>query len=152
MTKSVHSELQPEIIEYLKIRGHTVMVTTVDENGQPDIDLISWVLAVDKKTIRFVVGSAIPGAINMRRDKQVTLQILGKDQVYAIKGTASVIKEKMEATKWPTTLIEMIVGEVRENMYGAGMVSGDVPVRREERVDTLHKEFLETVYTEMESM
>ena len=152
MSKIAQPKLPTATVEYLAIRGHTVALATVDANGQPDIDLISWVLAINEKTIRFVVGSAVPAANNMRRDRQVTLQILGKNQVYAIKGTASVIKEKMEATKWPTTLFEMVIDEVRENMYGAGMVNGDVPVKRTNRVDTLHKTFLEAVHTEMESL
>ena len=152
MSKNAQPKLPTATVEYLAARGHTVAVATVDAKGQPDIDLISWVLAVNEKTIRFVVGAAVPAAINIRRDRQVTLQILGKDQVYAIKGTASVIKEKMEATKWPTMLFEMVVDEVRGNMYGAGMVNGDVPVKRDVRVDALHKTFLEAVYTEMESL
>jgi hypothetical protein len=151
MSRKALTELPPATIAYLSAEGHTVVLATIDAAGQPDIDLISWVKAVDEKTLRFVVGAAHPATENMRRDGQVTLQLLGKDQVYAIKGSASVVKEKMEATKWPTVLFEMVVDEVRANMYGAGMVDGDLLIKRDDRVEELHQIYSKAVYTEIGS-
>lgn len=134
---------------YLAGRGHTIIVATVAADGLPDIDLISWVMPVDEITIRFAVGAHNPAAQNIPSNGRVTLQVLGQDQVCAIKGRASVIKPRMKATKFPQVLFEMAVEEVRDNMYGAGMVEGDVPVHRDERVEALRIEVEKAVYAEI---
>ncbi|MCC6188786.1 MAG: pyridoxamine 5'-phosphate oxidase family protein [Anaerolineales bacterium] len=134
---------------YLASRGHTVVVATVAADGRPDIDLISWVMPVDETTIRFAIGAHHPAAQNIQGNGRVTLQVLGKDQVCAIKGRALVLKPRMEATKFPQVLFEMAVEEARDNMYGAGMVEGDVPVRRDDRVEAIRIEVEKAVYAEI---
>ncbi len=141
-------EMPPDLLEYLQ-GGHVVVLVTVDPRGFPELSLITWVLAIDDRTIRFVAGAHNPSAKNVLRNGCVALQILGPRIAYAIKGKARLLKEHIEATSFPESLFEMAVEEVYENRFGTTQVGGPIQIIREDKMEELAAEVGARVLAEM---
>jgi hypothetical protein len=144
----VDRHLSPELFDYLQAQ-HPLVVITVGEDGGPRADVVSWVLAVDDRTIRVVVGAQRPSVANVRANGRMALQILGRALACEIRGTARIIKERCEAVRFPQTMIELRVDSVRENMYPANFVAGDVPVSWPESTHGHHAQWNIAVAEEM---
>lgn len=140
--------LSPELFSYLQAH-HPIVVVTVGADGGPATDMVSWVLAMDEHTVRLVVGSQRPAVANIRANGMAALQILGCDLAYEIKGTARIIKERCESFRFPQMMIELRVNSVRENMYPANFVTGDVPVGWPESTDAHHGAWNAAITEEM---
>lgn len=140
--------LAPNLLDYLQTH-HPFVLITLDGNGFPSADVLSWLLAVDEHRIRLMVGSQRPSVANIRADVRATLQVLGRGMAYEIKGTARVIKERCESVRFPQTMLELRVDSVRENMYPANFVMSDVPVSWPASTDLHHHGWDEAVAEEM---
>jgi flavin reductase (DIM6/NTAB) family NADH-FMN oxidoreductase RutF len=136
------------LIEYLQ-GGHVVVLATVDPNGVPDISLITWVLAMNDRTVRFVVSAHNTTARNLLQNGSVALQILGPKIAYAIKGKARLLKERIETTSFPESLFEMAVEEVYENRFGTTHVGGPIQILREDKVEEIAAQVGARVLAEM---
>lgn len=141
--------LSPELFSYLQAH-HPIVVVTVGADGGPATDMVSWVLAVDDHTVRLVVGSQRPAVANIRANGMAAVQILGCGLAYEIKGTARIIKERCESFRFPQMMIELRVDSVRENMYPANFVIGDVPVGWPESTDAHHGAWNAAIAEEMQ--
>ncbi len=76
--------------------------------------------------------------------------VLAANQLaYEIKGTAQIIKEWCESFRFPQMMIELRVDSVRENMYPANFVIGDVPVGWPESTDAHHGAWNAAIAEEM---
>jgi hypothetical protein len=135
-TRKKLAMLPPQLFEYLQ-GGHIVVLATVDPEGLPELELITWVLAMDERTVRFVVSANYDAAHNVIRNGSAALQVLGPDIGYAIKGRARLLKDHIEATNFPQILFEMKVEEVYEDRFGATYIAGPIPYRRKDRVEEL---------------
>jgi hypothetical protein len=128
MGKIVGHELPPRVLEALQ-GGVEVVLATVDAGGWPDTAPFSWVLALDVKTIRLGINSDTTTLGNVRDNGRAMLHLSGKGMVVSIKGQARVIKETMESTPFPTTLVEMTVLEVKDDSVVGRMFTSDSAVR-----------------------
>jgi hypothetical protein len=142
------TELSEEIVEHLKQPNVVIVATTTDE-GKPSLDLLSWVWPMDDKTVRLVISPNFPGGINMAANGQATLQIVDDKLTYEVKGKVTLIKERCESVKFPETMYDLHVEEVRENMFPATHLTGPIPFARDEGTEELHKELDEAIYDEM---
>lgn len=140
--------LSPALFSYLQAH-HPIVVVTVGADGGPATDMVSWVLAVDDHTVRLVVGSQRPAVTNIRANGMAALQVLGRGLAYEIKGAARIIKERCESFRFPQMMIEMRVESVRENMYPANFITGDVPVGWPESTDAHHNAWNAAIAEEM---
>lgn len=148
MQTRVGDQLSPEILDYLQSQ-HPFVVITHGDDGWPCADVVSWIFAPDEQTIRMVIGAKRPSVANIRLRRETTLQILGEGLAYEIKGTARVIKERCESIRFPQSMVEVRVTSIRENMYPANFVTGDVPVSWPETTDAHHHEWNTAVAEEM---
>lgn len=140
--------IPPALLEYLQ-GGHIVVLATVDPQGLPELELITWVLAMDERTVRFVVSANYDAAHNVMRNGSVALQVLGPNMGYAIKGRARLLKDHVEATNFPQILFEMKVEEVYEDRFGATHIAGPIPYTRTDRVNELSAQVGASVLAEM---
>ncbi len=136
------------LLEYLQ-GGHIVVLATVDSEGLPELELITWVLAMDERTIRLVVNANYDAAENLIKNGSAALQVFGPQIGYAIKGRVRLVKDRIEATQFPQHLFEMTVEAVYENRFGATYIGGPIPILREERVQVLTAEVGAAVFAEM---
>jgi hypothetical protein len=148
MLSKDNQRLSPDLFEYLQ-NHHPIVVITVDSEGEPCADIVSWVLALDEQTIRLVIGSRRLSIANTRDPGTMALQILGANLAYEIKGTALIIKERCESVRFPQTMVERKVFSVRENMYPANFIVDDLPVSWPESTDTHHHEWNLAISEEM---
>lgn len=144
----VERGLSPELFDYLQTQ-HPLVIITIGADGGPCADMVSWVLAVDDCTIRVVIGAQRPSVANIRANGLMALQILGRGLAYEIRGAAYIVKARCEAIRFPQTMIEMRVTSVRENMYPANVVAGDVPVAWPESTHGHHEAWNDAVAAEM---
>lgn len=128
MGKIVGKELPPKVFEALQQVTYVVLAT-VNEEGWPDTAPFSWVLALDAKTIRLAINKDIGTLRNIRDNGKARLQVSGKGVAVSIRGRASVIKETMETTPFPTSLVEMKVEEVKDDSVMGRMFTTDSAVR-----------------------
>jgi hypothetical protein len=128
--------MPPELCQYLQ-GGHIVVLAVSGSDGMPEIELITWVVAMDDRTIRFVVSANFDAARQLVANGGAGLQVLGPNIGYAIKGTARVLKNPIESTNFPQILFEMDVKEVYEDRFGATYIAGKIPYARTDRVEEL---------------
>lgn len=140
--------LPPKLQGYLQ-GGHIVVLAAVDPAGVPEFELITWVLAMDDQTIRFVVNAHYDAAQHLLRNGGVAIQVLGPDIGYAVKGRAWLLKDHVEATNFPQILFEMKVEEVYEDRFGATYIAGPIPYTRTDRVNELSAQVGAIVLAEM---
>jgi len=148
MQTRLGDRLSPEIVDYLQCQ-HPFVVITNGEDGWPCADVVSWILALDEQTIRLAIGAQRPSVANIRRRHEITLQIFGSRLSYEIKGTGRVIKERCESIRFPQAMVELKVVSIRENMYPANFVTGDLPVSWPESTDGHHHEWNRAIAEEM---
>ncbi len=142
--------LSPELFDYLKAH-HPIVVITVGPDGRPSADMVSWVLAVDADVIRLAIGSQRPSVTNIRANGVLALQVLGCGLAYEIKGAARIIKERCESIRFPQAMVELSVDSLRENMYPANFVTGDVPVSWPESTHGHHEQWNSAIAEEMKT-
>ena len=148
MKSQADQRLSPELFDYLQMH-HPFVVITIDEDGDPCAEMVSWIQAIDASTIRLAIGSRRRSVENIRGGRAVVLQILGAKLAYEIKGSARIIKERCESVRFPQTMVELKVLSVRENMYPANFIVDDLPVSWPESTDTQHHEWNVAITEEM---
>lgn len=140
--------LPPELLDYLQ-EQHPFAACTVGENGWPCVEMVSWIWARDAHTVRMVIRSQRQSVANIRANGMAAVQILGPELSYEIRGETRIIKERCDSLRFPQTMVEMAVSAVRENMYPANTVAGDVAVTWPESTDKHHHEWNKAIAEEM---
>lgn len=140
--------LTPELFAYLQTQ-HPVIIITVDADGWPCAELVSWVLAVDERTIRLAIGSQRRSVANARANSRLVVQLIGPGLACEIRGAARIIRERCKSVRFPQTLVELHVESIRENMYPANFVTDDVPVGWPESTNGHHQQWDKAIAEEM---
>ncbi len=143
-------ELPEAVMEHLR-EASVVIVATISDEGQFAMELLSWVWPMDAKTVRLVISPNFPGGINLAANGRAALQIIGDKLTYEVLGTARLVKERCESVKFPETMYDLMVEEVRENMFPATHLIGSIPYARDEGTEELHKQLDEAMYAEIKS-
>lgn len=143
-------ELPEAVMEHLR-EANIVIVATISDEGQFATELLSWVWPMDTKTVRLVISPNFPGGINLAANGRAALQIIGDKLTYEVLGTARMVKERCESVKFPETMYDLMVEEVRENMFPATHLIGSIPYARDEGTEELHKQLDEVMYAEIKS-
>lgn len=143
-------ELPEAVMEHLR-EANVVIVATISDEGQFATELLSWVWPMDTKTVRLVISPNFPGGINLAANGRAALQIIGDKLTYEVLGTARMVKERCESVKFPETMYDLMVEEVRENMFPATHLIGSIPYARDEGTEELHKQLDEVMYAEIKS-
>lgn len=143
-------ELPEAVMEHLR-EANIVIVATISDEGQFATELLSWVWPMDSKTVRLVISPNFPGGINLAANGRAALQIIGDKLTYEVLGTARMVKERCESVKFPETMYDLMVEEVRENMFPATHLIGSIPYARDEGTEELHKQLDEVMYAEIKS-
>lgn len=142
------THLSDELFVYLQTQ-HPFVIITLDPDGTPCAEMVSWVAALDGHTIRVAIGSQRRSVRNIREREATALQILGPGLACEIKGRARVIKDRCVGVRFPQTLVEMHVQSVRDNMYPANFVTADVPVGWPNSTHEHHQEWNSAIQAEL---
>lgn len=91
------------------------MVATASASGQLHTAVMTWVVAKDSHVIRVAMDGRGQPLANIRENPRVAMEILGEELNMAVRGTASIIKERMDAVPFPCAVVEIRVEEVMDH-------------------------------------
>ncbi|MCM3729545.1 hypothetical protein M3226_28580 [Neobacillus cucumis] len=118
--KKIEDRLPNEMVELLQ--GKTLVMLNVydEELGRVISSALSWVFALDDKTIRFAVDHKSRlvdlGALNA----EMVFTFIGMNKVYSISGKSGIKKRITEEITIKMAIIEVEIDEIRDiTFYGA---------------------------------
>ncbi|MDQ0482742.1 pyridoxamine 5'-phosphate oxidase family protein [Guptibacillus hwajinpoensis] len=122
MPNKVDTTLSNELLTLLK-REQYVLLSTIDhETTGPNVSAISWLYAVNNRSIVFAVDSQSRIVKNIQANDEITITLIGNESTYAIGGKAMLVEERMDGVPLKLTKYMLLIKEVRDVMfYGAKM-------------------------------
>ncbi|MFD2704946.1 pyridoxamine 5'-phosphate oxidase family protein [Salibacterium lacus] len=124
MPNHVETCLTEELLTLLRQERYVTLSTIDHETNAPSVSAISWLYAMDSKTVRFCVESRSAILDNLRQNNQIVITFIGSGSTYAISGKGTIISEEVEDMPIKLGLIECHVKEVKDIMfYGAKIVN-----------------------------
>lgn len=125
MAAKVETQLTAEMVNYLQ--GNTVVFLSAVEPESRNIytTALSWVYAVDEKTIRFAIDSKSDFIAIIDQDPRVVLNFFGLESSFSISGEAKVKVRKTEELTLKLALVEIEVKELRNIMFYGGKIVQD---------------------------
>ncbi|MBO8163593.1 MAG: pyridoxamine 5'-phosphate oxidase family protein [Brevibacillus sp.] len=122
MMSKVSNELSSELVKQLQ--GQTVVFVNVvePESKQVYTSALSWVYAIDAKTIRFAVDTKSEMVNILEKDPQISFSFIGNESAYAVSGKATVKVRKTDNLTLKMALLEVEVQEVRDIMFYGGKI------------------------------
>lgn len=108
------NELPQELVDFLS-GGQCTVVATASNSGQLHTAVMTWVVAKDSRTIRMAMDARGRPLAHIRENPRVAIEILGDELNMAVRGAATVIKERMDAVPFPCALVEIRVEEVMDH-------------------------------------
>jgi len=121
MSLILGNELPERAMKYLQV-GRLVVMATVDERGWPDTAPISWIAAVDSRTLRLAISQEVATFRNIQRNENVMLSLLGAAMTLGIRGRARIVSETIDDIPLPMAMVEVIVDEVKDDsVIGRGL-------------------------------
>ena len=136
-------KLNSELIKLLQGEKIISLITNDVKTGQPDLAMISWVVANSKgDRINFAIGHNASSARNIQNDSSVILGVIGVGSCFAIKGNGKV-SEIIEGTI-KIRIVSVEIESVEDVMFYGGKVT-KVP----EYEKTYNKELAEKLDNEV---
>ena len=112
----ITSKMPAKLLDFLNL-GRPAILATQDEAGWPHL-VMTWAVARDEQTIRFIVDFNTTSSANLGRSHQASLQVIGSDNVlFLIKGQARQIKERVEAATFAIVMMELAVANVKDQSW-----------------------------------
>lgn len=104
------------------LQGGAGLLITVGSDRFPTTAFV-WAAAMSEKIVRFATEGRDTLA-NLEREGRASLQILGsQNQVYLIKGTTRVVKARLDALPFDSTMMSLEVTEVKDQTWPEVFVS-----------------------------
>ena len=106
--------MPPPLVQFL-LGGQTCVVATIDEQGNPQTTIMTWVVARNPQTVALAADTRSRSMRNLRANSKIALEVLGDDLCYGLRGTAVIEKETMATTPFPCALVAVRVEEYRDH-------------------------------------
>lgn len=117
------AEMPEELVRHLA-GGRLVVAATVDGDGWPYTMVLNSALAVDAHRIRFAIDHRTHSLANLRANGHIMLEVIGDGFIYGVRGTARVVREKMEHAPIASAMIEIDVEVVKKDLPPGVIVEG----------------------------
>lgn len=108
-------ELPQALIDYLS-GGKLVIGATTDAEGRPYTMVMNSAVATDAQTIRFALDHRTHTLVNLRERPAMSLEVIGDGFIFGIRGTARVVKEKMDHAPIASALVQLDVESVKSDL------------------------------------
>lgn len=123
MANQLEIELTKELQNELSTFHLFVLATKDFENETINTNALSWVIAINERTLRFAVDKRSRIIQNLIKSPSITLTLFAKETVYSIVGNAKIVKEYLEDVPLKLSLVEVEIEAVRDVMfYGSKVV------------------------------
>lgn len=123
MPNKVENTLSNELLSFLKKEQYVLLSTIDHETNGPNVSAISWLYAIDNKTIVFAVDLKSRIVKNIKANHQVSITLIGNESTYSINGITKVIEEPMPSVPLKLAKVHMTINEVRDVMFYGAKVS-----------------------------
>lgn len=101
-----------------------VSLHTIDhETGSPTVNIITWITAPDRHTLRFAVDQRSRLITNLQSNPLVTITLIGAGSVHAIYGKVQLITDKLDGVPIKLSCFNLSIDEVRNAMFYGGRIS-----------------------------
>lgn len=114
MSLILGNELPERAMHYLQV-GRLVVIATVDERGWPDTAPISWITALDRRTLRLAVSTNVATYRNIESNENVMIALVGGAMTLGIRGRARILADTMDSIALPMAMIEVAIDEVKDD-------------------------------------
>jgi hypothetical protein len=104
--------MPPDLVRYLA-GGKLVVAATIDREGAPYTMVMNSVVALDSRTIRFSLDHRTQSLRNLRGNDAMMLEVIGDGAIYGVRGTARIVREKMDHAPVPSAMVEVAVELVK---------------------------------------
>ena len=147
--KTVETNLSQEMEELLQGQTLVLCHTYSKSLGKVISTALSWVFAIDSKTVRFALDfkSKIVEAVNDK--SEITLSFVGSESVYSLSGPSRVRVEKTQDMTLKMAIIEIEVEDLRDiTFYGAQITQKPqfIKTYKESLIKRLDNEVKEAIF------
>lgn len=123
MAEELQTELSAELLNQLQSEKLVLLHTIDAETGSPTSNCISWVYAVDAKTIRFAVDKRSRIVGNIEKNEQVALSVFALNTVNELKGKATNKVDALEDVPFKLACIDIELSSLRDTMFYGARIS-----------------------------
>lgn len=135
----VEHQLTNEMVAYLQ-GGSVVLLNAVEPTSNNIYTTaLSWVYAIDAKTIRFAIDSKSDFISIIESDPRVVLNFVGLESTYSVNGNATVKVKQTEGLTLKLALVEVEVQAVRDIMFYGGKITHDPAFTKTYNADLIVK-------------
>lgn len=104
-------ELPPEVVDWLQSE-RLVVVASASRDGRPTTHVVSWVLAIDARTVRLAVRHAAEAVAHVGETGRLAIEVVGDGFSVGARGSARVVREHMASTPMGNAMLELRIEEV----------------------------------------
>lgn len=123
MPNKVENTLSNELLSILKKEQYVLLSTIDHETKGPNVSAISWLYAVDNRTIVFAVDLKSRIVKNIQDNNQVSITLIGNESTYSISGATIIDQESMKSLPLKLAKVTLSIKEVRDVMFYGAKVS-----------------------------
>lgn len=105
----------PDAVVAFLTGGQSVVLATVAPQGYPITTIMTWVVALDSRTLAFAVDQRGHAISNIRGNGHVALEILGDNITIGCRGEARIAAESMASPPFPSAKVLVSIEEVRNH-------------------------------------
>lgn len=125
MANSIEKTLSPGLFEDCNKEKIVFLSTFNSEKDVPVMNAISWIAALDEKTIRFAVDQRSGIISNIEAVKGVSLSLFSNETVYNISGNAKVLTKQMPGIPLKLACIEVEINEVKNILFYGSKITAE---------------------------
>jgi hypothetical protein len=92
------------------------VLATVSEDGVPATALNSWIVAKDERIIALAVDVRSTAYLNISAGRiGVAFEVLADDLILGVRGSARIVRERLESVPFPCALAHIAVDSIRDH-------------------------------------
>ena len=124
MVNQVEPKLIKPLFNELQRERFVILATTDFETTGPNVNAISWIVAINEEIIYFAVDNRSRIIENIKGNPKVVVNMIANESSYSISGEATVKQEKLAGVPLKLALVEIKIKEVRDVMfYGSKIIA-----------------------------
>ncbi|MEI7026726.1 pyridoxamine 5'-phosphate oxidase family protein [Paenibacillus sp. y28] len=117
--------LSEPLLSLLRQQTLVLLGTTDAQTDSPAISAISWVYAVNAKTVRFAIDQRSRVVANLGKQPLAVLTVFGEGTINAIYGKARLVCEALEEVPFKLACFDVEIDTVRDAMFYGSRISVD---------------------------
>ncbi len=123
MENKVLMELSSELLQSLQEERIVLLGTVDNETSGTNVNALSWVFAINAKTINFAIDWRSRLLENIKKNNLVTLTFFALGTIYTITGRADIVEEKINNVSINLAKVQIKIESIHNVMFYGGKVT-----------------------------